>query len=582
MKKPMLKFAFAAAFAGGALAVNAQEFGDGVVPVAVEPSAPTAAETQPFAQDPNGALAQDMEYIAPAKLAAPIEPAEIKARPIETLNQVMSDDGILPYDPQTERIAVAAAVTFDVRNPKVSTDFIQERSARMMELIMNGKAEIIKTVCSRMSAERLLSMPANPIRKRLAEQENEIRRQIEYTESLLAEAGVKLADAKNGTQSLSIPELMAAIADVFNSDYAAKLDAEKKAEFEAAQQDYAKLKKEYDALVEQAKVFQAKFKDAVQKQTSADISLTAEMQISGCTILEQAEGSWFDADSKTWKYQIAAIFTWSREHQDAAKAILSGAGAKFESRKHSVTAWLDHYADVDPKLGGLCDWMGPRTYIDDHGDLWYLGIYATPVLPNAIANEKARKSAALMARAEVGFALLSDVVTTNAYEMLQLDVDVDGQTVSKKLEDYSEKTRESFQNLTIFGLGKIREYERKHATGNAINIVVCGVNASNAQAMRDIQRLAKNTALEINTMQQEELGHQRRIRQQIEASRDNAAARRAGAARADGETREDIERAARAKVQEAADAAAEETPVETPAPTGLKRSTRFTRSTDDF
>ena len=156
MTMKTMKLAMAAAAVIGAGAAFAQEFG-------TAPSTNDAAAAE-FVQQPNGAMAQDQ---AQAEAAAPVQQAATK--PEDALAAYMNDpkNGILPYDAKTGRIVVQSTVTFDVRNPEVSNGFIEERNARATELLLNAKAEIVKSICSKMSAERLLDLPANPIRKQL-------------------------------------------------------------------------------------------------------------------------------------------------------------------------------------------------------------------------------------------------------------------------------------------------------------------------------------------------------------------------------------------------------------------------------
>lgn len=583
MKASTIKCALVATIALGAGVSLAQEFGavkEEQPPVTA--SEDKSASVQVFEQDPKGAMAQDQAYVEDfdrhdGQDVANKHPEDLIA---DLFDPKKTEEPLQPYDPKTGRILVQSTVTFDVRNPRVSKDFIGERVSRMMELLLNAKAEIIKTICTKMTAERVLTLPANPIRKQLQKEEQEMRDQIVYMKKLLDEAGVKVDEARLNTKRLSIPELMAAVADVFKSDYAAKIDAAKKEEYKVALDDYNKLKKNYEAFVDSAKKLQSKMDDDRQKTSKADISLTASMQIHGCTIVDQAEGA-FIQDGK-WKYQISATYSWSEEAQKAAEAILAGKDTKFKEGKHNVVDWLDHYAKVDPKDGGLADWMGPRTYIDDKGNMWYLGIYASAVLDNAIDDEKAMKAAALMARAEVGFALYSTVATSNAYESLQLDVKVDGETVTKKLQDYSEKTRESFKDLMLYGVAKVGPtYNLTHSTGHKIHVVVYGVNASNAKAMKSIRKNADELAIKINTIQEEERGYRTEKDSQVNASRNNTDARRAGAERASQETAEFI--------RKQNESARPRQNVQRPTPRtngcqspGLQPGARMKRATDDF
>ena len=236
MNAKSARFAIAAAAASVAGFAHAQEFGDPLVGVQPEQAQVLETDGAAFVQAADGAIAQDQ-----AQAERDMPAAADDAKPADALAAYAREEKIPPYDPKTGRIVVQSTVTFDVRDPNVSARFIEERVSRMTELLLNAKAEIVKSICSEMSAERLLELPANPVRKQLAAEEAEIRKHIASVKTLLDEAGVALDDAKLDTKSLSAPELMAAISDVYKADYAVGLDAEKKSRLEAAKNDYKTL-----------------------------------------------------------------------------------------------------------------------------------------------------------------------------------------------------------------------------------------------------------------------------------------------------------------------------------------------------
>ena len=566
MTMKTMKIALAAVAVLGTGAATAQEFGKAA-------SAAPAAAPVTLAQPPNGALAQDQtqkDAEAPA--------SQFSDKPADVLATFMKEpaNNILPYDKKTGRIVVQSTVTFDVLDPEITADFIEERNSRMMELLLNAKGEIVKSICSEMSAERLLELPANPIRKQLKDREAAIRKSVDKVKKQLDEAGIALDEAKLDTKTLSAPELMAAAAEVYKGEYASKLDEEKKAKFEASKNTYNALKAEYDALLKKAEQVQEQFRDSVTKSTRSSISLSAEMQIHGCSILEQTEGAFIH--NGKWKYQISALFSWSEESQEAAEAILSAQAVTFKPGKRTVTEWVSNLA----KKGALAYWSGPRTYIDKDKNMWYLGIYATPVRDDAIADEKAEKAAALLARAEVGYALYAQFKTTNALEEAQIDFNVDGANVSKKLRDYNEKTTEQFKNLTLFGLSKIGPtYNLKHKSGHDIHVVVYGINASDAATMKGIQAAAHKLGIKINTLQQGEFGRQRQMRRLTKMSRENPAAQRNGAEQALQELTDTL-RPNPPVVPQAPQPPVVTPPAPAPQRPSLKPDVQFIRNTDDF
>lgn len=568
MTMKTMKLALAAVAVLGVGAATAQEFGKAAA------AAPTTA-----VKKSNGAIAQDQ-----AQKDAEAPASQFSDKPADALAAFMNDpqNNIQPYDKDTGRIVVQSTVTFDVLDPDVSADFIEERNSRMMELLLNAKGEIVKSICSQMSAERLLELPANPISKQLGKQEEKIRKIVDKVKKQLEEAGVELNEAKLDAKKLSVPELMAAAAEVYKG-----FDDKKKEKLEASKNTYNALEAEYEALLKQAEQVQNQFTNNLEKTASSSISLSAEMQIHGCSILEQTEGAFIQ--NGKWKYQISALFSWSEASQKAAEAILAVTDSdtnavqpvKFApGGKRTVSEWISNLA----KKGALAYWSGPRTYIDKYGDMWYLGIYATPVRDDDIEDEKAEKAAALRARAEVGFALYAQLSTTNFLEETQLDFKVDGRKVTKKLSDYNEKTIEEFKKLNLFGLGKIGPtYNLKHKSGHDIHVVVYGINASNAEEMKSIQDGAHKLGIKINTKQQNEFGRQEQMRQLTEASRDNATARAAGAQQALDEAAAALLPTVNSKPQAAPEVSpAAVPPAPAPQRKGLTPGVQFIRNTDDF
>lgn len=566
MTMKTMKLTLAAVAVLGVGAATAQEFGE-------KKNATPSGEQQEFVQSKDGAMAQDQALVEFKDGETNEPPASV------VLAEMLRKGEMSRYNPTNGRIVVQSTVPFNVRNPRISTDFITERTTRMAQLLMQAKAEIVLTMYTKMSAEQVLNEPDHPVARKLDKDRDFLRNQYEEAKKMFEEAGIALEDAKRDVKTMTSPQLMAALADIFKSDYAGKLQGEKKAEYEAAKNDFKAAEKEYKILLKKVDEENKKLGDNLQQELKQNMNLYSRKQIHGCKVLQQAESA--KPVGGKWQYEISALFSWSPEDEAAAKAILAAKSVKFQKGKHTVEEWLDHYSKIDPKKGGLADWMGPRTYIDKNGDMWYLGIYPSPVLENSFYDSKGLKSAAMKARAEVGFALYADLVVSNVYESLNLQYDVDGESISKPLESYSQYISQSFSNLEIHGLRQVGgDFTLKHATGHDIHVVVYGVNASEAQTMKSIHENTQKVALEINTIQEKMRGKNARMRQQVLLSSDNEAAREAGAREADQETAEAFKaRAAEERKRQVQESA----PV--PAPQqgqGLRKGTRFTPANDDF
>ena len=529
MKKSMIPV-FAATIAA-TLGASAQEFGvpgEAAVEAVQEVVQAPAPAAEPAVEAPvviaeGGAVAQDQ--------------ADLERSAEDLVNEYFVTRVGKTYDPETGRIVVQATKRFDVKNPKVSTEFLKVRSAKMTELLIEAKAQIVSSIFSKMSAERILEIPGNPIEKQLATIIDEVQRQAEYTGAELERLGIELSAAQEDMKSMSVNEIMAAVTQVIEStdkeNLAAKFDTEKKARYEQVKAEFERTTAEYRALQEKAEQIRRDLQDNIERKTASSISRAANMQIHGCTIIQQAD-SVRETGGK-WTYEMSILFSWSPEAQSAASAILGGRDVRFPPNKNgrSVIDWVNNFR----AKGALGDWMGPRTFVDGDGNMWYLGIAAAPVLSNANADDKSEKTAELEAAAEVVYALYADAYIDVNLKKLTMDINVDGATEQKVLEDFDYKASESFSNISIHGLMKIASFKTTHkSTGQQIHVVIYGVNANQAATLRDIRNGAKDLAIYVNALQEVERGRTERIEELVNASKNNASARALGSNQVTDET----------------------------------------------
>ena len=533
MKTSMLKLSIAASVAIGGSVVMAQEFGEGssAAETATPPISPeTVAVPQTFEQKPDGAMAADQQMTEEA-------PAEAPKSATELITMYIEDKGyqVGTYDEEKDRIVVQETIKFDIANPEVSSDYLNLRTEKMSELLLNAKAQIISVIYSQMSAERVLDIPGNPIAKQLQRENEKVEKQLKASRKQLERLGANLDEAIANKDGMTTSEWMASISAWFvNSDkenVAAKYDADKKELYANAKADFERAKEEYDAMLEKAE----EIKGLVSKELSSTMGLVSSLQIHGCTVLQQAD-SVVEKNGKH-QYETCILYSWSGERMMASQCVLAAKELKLKPGKNSVQKWLANKRNS----GALSDWIGPRSYIDKDGKLWFLGIVPAPCSDNAELEERNLKIARLEARAEVGYSLYADAATQQDAEKCMQGKDITGRGVAdqyKVYKDYSEITQERFKNLNLYGCGKLGEYKVKDATGQDIYVVVYGINASTAKAMRDIRDKMHAVGLEINAQQEYERGRVQRMDQQMKASRNNPAARAAGARNADHMVRE--------------------------------------------
>ena len=214
--------------------------------------------------------------------------------------------------------------------------------------------------------------------------------------------------------------------------------------------------------------------------------------------------------------------------QNAAAEILQGRSVKFKPGKKNINQWLKEKA----KNGALATWVGPRNYIDDKGDMWFIGIAAAPTDDDADTETANREMAELEASAEVMFSLYADASSSKSLEKVMQTKRIDsisGEAETKIYKDYRKNQSESFKNIHISNLAKIYDTTVKQpCSGLEIQVVVYGVNSGNVKALRDIQKHAYALGIEVNTTQQYYDGYLQGMQGVYEASKDNSSVRNAG------------------------------------------------------
>ena len=504
--------------AAAAVVVYAQEFGGGAEAAADPAVASATAEAEKALPPPTGegaGVAQEQqvmqEDVAPAQTAEQAIEEYFNSKP----------EWNKGYDEENDRIIVSEFVKFPVKNPKVSSDFIDLRKEKMSELMLTAKAKIIEQIMSKMSGSRILEIPGNPIAKQLEKEQKEMNAQLEAARESLAKLDKNLADALAARDGITASELVAVISSWFTKadkeNLAEKLDADKKERYANAKADFEEAEKTYKELAEKAEAL----KGTISKTMKTSLSKVSAMPIYGCTVLQQAES--VTEKNGRYEYQIAILYSWSGEMQRAAGQILKGESIKFKPGKKSMKQWI---ADK-VKNGALSQWCGPRRYIDDKGNMWFLGISCAPA-----DDEDAREPAELEASAEVMFALYADASSAKTLNKLMREkVGANGEKETSIFKDYSKTQSEKFENIKIAGNGELYSGELRHApSGLDLRVIVYGVNSGSVKSLKDIQTRAVALGIEVNTYQEMEEGRQQQLRRSFEASKNNPAARAAGAA----------------------------------------------------
>ena len=503
-----------------AVAVNAQELGS-EEPAEGTPAAAAVQELPPEAG--TGAAVSEMQQV----LAEEIAPAQTAKEAIE--DYFNSKDGWNKgYDEEADRIIVSDFIEFDIKNPKVSADFIDLRKEKMSELMLKAKAKIIETIMSKMSGSRILDVPGNPIAKQLEKEQAEMNKALAAARDELAKLDAAFGDALARRDDVTPSELVAVISSWYTAaekeNIAAKYDADKKERYENSKADFEAAAAKYKELVEKAE----SLKGTVSKEMKTSLSRVSAMPIYGCTVLQQAES--ISEKNGRYKYQIAILYSWSGEMMKASGEILKGQSVKFTPGKKSMKDWISGKA----KKGALAQWIGPRQYIDNNGNMWFIGISCAAIDDDADTSEANRESAELEAAAEVMFALYSDATSSKTLnKLMRTKIAANGEKETQIYKDFSKSQGESFKDIQISGNAELWSGTVRHEpSGIDMHVVVYGVNSGSVKALRDIQSRAVSLGIEVNTYQEMERGRQNQLRSTFDASKTNPSARATGASAA--------------------------------------------------
>lgn len=504
-----------------AVTVNAQEFGGAAAPAEGTPAAAAVQELPP--ETGTGPAVAEMQQVQAEEVA----PAQTAKEAIEEYFN-SKENWNKGYDEEADRIIVSDFIEFDVKNPKVSADFIDRRKEKMSELMLKAKAKIIETIMSKMSGSRILDVPGNPISKQLEKEQKEMNKALQAARDDLAKLDANLAEALSARDGLTASELVAVISSWFTKadkeNIAEKFDADKKEAYANAKADFEAASAKYKELAEKAEAL----KGTISKKMETSLSRVSAMPIYGCTVLQQAES--ITEKNGRYKYQIAILYSWSGEMMKASGEILKGEAVKFKPGKKSMKEWIAGKA----RKGALAQWIGPRQFIDNNGNMWFLGIACAAIDDDSDTSEANREAAELEAASEVMFALYSDATSSKTLnKLMRTKVGANGEKETQVFKDFSKSQGESFKDIQISGNAELWSGTVRHEpSGLDMHVVVNGVNSGSVRALKDIQARAVSLGVEVNTYQEMERGRQDQLRNSFEASKNNSAARTAGAAAA--------------------------------------------------
>lgn len=405
------------------------------------------------------------------------------------------------YDPKKKRVIVIEAADFKTADPASDASFFIKREMAAKKAVLTAKVGIIQYINQDMSAIDLVNMPGTDVNKALGAERERLNVQLAQQKEILVKMLEKVdkaeADVLRGTTfGDRLNDLMAAAIKKLDKEYDANArDQKAKAAYEAAKNNFETAQRKYNELKEKAEAMQEKVRE---RQESAVESM-AKMPLYGSSVIMQTE-SW---NKRTGKYEVAVLLCWSYAMERSARAIVTGEEYKVKASPSakSVQDWLE---GQNPAA-----MVGPRQYIDKDGNRWFLGITARPYDEELSSSERRKNKgiAEMFAQQMAAFCIWADV---ESYKMAKQALESRGNAKVQRdvvAESYAEKLTQSFKNRKVRGMQRLFSDELKHPiTGNAIYVVVYGINSSAAKNALAIEKLNYATKVMDNRYQTIERG----------------------------------------------------------------------------
>lgn len=442
---------------------------------------------------------------------APVPPPATSGTEFKSASKILKeamankkpDPWVEGWDEAKQRILVVEDADFNSDEPSKDPNFFALREMAAKRAVLQARAKIAEYVNSEISAREMLDIPGTDVHKELGEEKARTDAALELQAaelaSLLEQTDAAQADALRATTVKErLDDLFAAAIKKLDDEY------DKDARQTAAKARLAELKAKYDEaaqrfadLVDRAEAL----KQEVKYRQESSISVQATLPLFGSTVIMQSE-SWNKASGK---YQVAVLVCWSKALEQAARAIVTGTDCKVTPGALTIHQWL---AKQD-----LATMVGPRQFIDDAGDRWFLGVTARPYDEemNSFARMRFKGLAESFAQQLACFSVFADAETqkhaAQAMEVRGNANDPYSKDVNAIAESFEQQISQTLDNRVVRGLQKLAEEELKHpVTGEDIIVCVYGLNAAAATAALEIEKQNYVTLIDANRYQTFERG----------------------------------------------------------------------------
>lgn len=476
------------------------------------------------------------EAIAEAQATKP--PAEPFKSAEKVLSEVAKSKGWqTKWDRKKGRIIKIESAEFVCKDPATDKKFFLLRDMAAKKAVLKAKVGIIETFSAEMSGSDMLDVPGSDVEKELGAERKAVADAVEAQKKelikLLEQTDKAEADTlKETTFGQRLDDMMSACIKKLDADYNSNQRGDDaKARLEELKKKYADAQKLYKELKSKADKMNKSLK---AKQTSSTTKM-AKMPLFGASVIMQTE-SW---DKTTGRYQVAVLVTWSKVLEEAARAIATGNLYTTKPGQKSVHDWL-----AEQDLGSM---VGPRQYVDNEGNRWFLGIssrrYADSM--SSSAREKSRDLAEMSASQMAVFSIFADLESfkeAKAIVETRGDADEEAEEEDVAAESMAKKLSQTFKNKKVNGLQELASEEVQNAiAGQTTYVKVYGINANDAMDAMKMEDINIATKIESNRYQTQLKGRDAANQAAIKASENRPEDFAAGAQKQAGKLSAELE-----------------------------------------
>ena len=247
-----------------------------------------------------------------------------------------------------------------------------------------------------------------------------------------------------------------------------------------------------------------------------EITRVAKLKLLGCTILNQAE-SVKTLPNGVFEVEMAILYSWSKDGEALALNMISPNDKPLLAKKQDGAKPVQEWLEEKAASGSLVRWHGPRRYIDDEGNAWFLGVETAPRSVNSRKNDRLRGIATTFADGDIALSIFADAWMEATAKEVVKEMDKEGKLelpddqLTEFQNSYVEKMGERIKGLRLPGRGKlyedVLEFKDRNASagsGREMYVVVRGVNAKQASAMRKAWSQAVEAAKKAEAKMSEE------------------------------------------------------------------------------